>query len=67
MTAFLASNDPAAERFRTAFRDYQSHCRAGSGGEACPVCRGHCLSGTIEDVEAAVDEAQAMLGRGGTA
>ena len=67
MTAFLASNDPAAERFRTAFRDYQSHCRAGSAGEGCPVCHGVCLRGTIEDVEAAVDEAQAALGTGGTA
>ncbi|HET9940755.1 MAG TPA: metal-dependent transcriptional regulator, partial [Candidatus Eisenbacteria bacterium] len=67
MTAFLASDDPAAERFRTAFRDYQSHCRAGSAGEGCPVCRGHCLRNTIEDVEAAVDEAQATLRAGGTA
>jgi DtxR family Mn-dependent transcriptional regulator len=44
MTAFLASNDPAAERFRTAFRDYRATAAPGRPGDGCRVPRG--ASGT---------------------
>lgn len=43
LTAFLRSDHPAAERFRTEFRDYQNRCESGTQSQHCPVCHGQCL------------------------
>lgn len=46
LTAFIGSGDAAAQRFRSAFRDYQLHCAGGGDGDKdCPVCKGSCLAG----------------------
>ena len=44
LTAFLRSDNPAVERFRAEFRDYQNRCESGTQTEHCPVCRGQCLA-----------------------
>jgi len=43
LTAFLRSEEPAAIRFRDAFRDYLVRCEKGKAGSECPICRGICL------------------------
>ncbi|HLQ67730.1 MAG TPA: metal-dependent transcriptional regulator [Candidatus Limnocylindrales bacterium] len=48
LTAFLRSGDPAAERFRSEFRDYQNRCESGIESEHCPVCHGHCLRHALD-------------------
>src|SRR5262245_24331778 len=47
-TSFIQADDPAAARFRSAFRAYQAGCEGGASGEDCPVCQGHCLRGSLE-------------------
>ncbi len=48
LTAFVGSNDEAAGRFRSAFRDYQLQCAGGGDGDKdCPVCKGSCLAGSF--------------------
>jgi Mn-dependent DtxR family transcriptional regulator len=48
LTAFIGSEDPAAERFRTAFREYQLHCATQDLDKDCPVCKeGRCLAETF--------------------
>jgi DtxR family Mn-dependent transcriptional regulator len=48
LTAFLRSDEPAADRFREAFRDYLVRCEEGAAGAECPVCRGTCLRRAFE-------------------
>ncbi|MBI4363910.1 MAG: metal-dependent transcriptional regulator [Candidatus Latescibacteria bacterium] len=53
LTSFIGSEDDAARRFRSAFRDYQLHCAGGGDGDKeCPVCKGSCLAGSLPDLEA---------------
>jgi DtxR family Mn-dependent transcriptional regulator len=48
LTAFIGSDDPAAERFRTAFHHYQHRCSSKAQARECPVCKeGHCLADTF--------------------
>lgn len=48
LTAFIGSEDPAAERFRTAFRHYQHRCATKEAMKECPVCKsGQCLADTF--------------------
>jgi len=48
LTAFIGSDDPTAERFRTAFRHYQHRCANKATARECPVCKeGHCLADTF--------------------
>ena len=48
LTAFIGSDDPAAERFRTAFHQYQHHCATKAAAKECPVCKnGRCLADTF--------------------
>jgi DtxR family Mn-dependent transcriptional regulator len=61
LTAFLRSDDPAAERFRAEFREYQNRCESGTEVAACPICHGHCLRQTLDPLEppeGATDEAE---------
>jgi DtxR family Mn-dependent transcriptional regulator len=45
LTAFIGSDDPTAERFRNAFRQYQHHCASKAAAKECPVCKeGRCLA-----------------------
>lgn len=45
LTAFLESDDPSAEGFRAAFREYQLQCAGGHSERECPVCKeGRCLA-----------------------
>ena len=48
LTAFLRSDEPAAARFREAFREYLARCEEGSSVAECPVCRGTCLRHAFE-------------------
>jgi len=50
LTAFLRSDHPAAERFRTEFREYQNRCESGTESAHCPVCHGHCLRIALEEL-----------------
>jgi Mn-dependent DtxR family transcriptional regulator len=48
LTAFIGSDDPTAERFRSAFRQYQHHCASKAAAKECPVCKeGRCLADTF--------------------
>ncbi|TMQ50726.1 MAG: metal-dependent transcriptional regulator [Candidatus Eisenbacteria bacterium] len=48
LTAFIGSEDPAAERFRTAFHQYQHRCASKAAAKECPVCKhGRCLADTF--------------------
>jgi DtxR family Mn-dependent transcriptional regulator len=49
LTGFMQSDDPAATRFRTAFREYQARCSSGTAGEDCVVCKGRCLRDAFEE------------------
>jgi DtxR family Mn-dependent transcriptional regulator len=51
LTALIQSDDPAAERFRAAFKSYQETCDTGSAGADCPVCRGTCVKDRLDDLE----------------
>ena len=53
LTALIQSDDPAAERFRAAFKSYQEKCDAGSAGADCPVCQGECVKDRLDEFEAA--------------
>jgi DtxR family transcriptional regulator, Mn-dependent transcriptional regulator len=55
LTAFLRSGDPAAEKFRAEFRDYQNRCESGVESEGCPVCHGHCLRQILDELDPAPD------------
>jgi len=59
LTSFIGSEDPAAERFREAFRAYQHRCARKEAALECPVCKsGRCLAETMPGLsEAAVSEA----------
>jgi len=57
LTAFIGSDDPAAERFRTAFREYQHHCAGKEAARECPVCKeGRCLAETFPGLVGTFDE-----------
>ncbi len=48
LTAFIGSDDPNAESFRTAFRQYQHRCATKETAKECPVCKdGRCLADTF--------------------
>ena len=48
LTAFIGSDHPAANRFRTAFREYQHRCAGKKAHKECPVCKeGRCLAETF--------------------
>ncbi len=51
LTALIQSDDPAAERFRAAFKSYQEKCDAGSAGADCPVCQGDCVKDRLDEFE----------------
>jgi len=51
LTSFIGSDDPAAERFRSAFRQYQLQCAGHESERECPVCKeGHCLAESLPRV-----------------
>ena len=50
LIAFTHSDDPAAVRFREAFRDYQLRCESGEDRSDCVVCEGTCLRETIKEI-----------------
>ena len=51
LTAFMGSDDQAAERFRSVFREYQLRCSGGGDGDKdCPVCKGSCLAGSFPGI-----------------
>ena len=52
MIAFAESEDPAAVRFRNAFRDYQLRCENGQDRADCVVCQGSCLREAVEELVA---------------
>jgi DtxR family Mn-dependent transcriptional regulator len=57
LTAFIGSDDPAAERFRTAFREYQHRCAGKEAHRECPVCKeGRCLAETFPGLAGTFDE-----------
>jgi DtxR family Mn-dependent transcriptional regulator len=58
LTAFLRSEEPAAIRFRDAFRDYLVRCEEGKAGHECPVCRGTCLRQAFEETSRAAVDAE---------
>ena len=48
LTAFIGSDDPAAERFRDAFHAYRHRCASKQAAKECPVCKsGRCLAETF--------------------
>ncbi len=51
LTALIQSDEPAAERFRAAFKSYQETCDAGDAGADCPVCRGTCVKDKLDELE----------------
>ena len=48
LTALIQSDEPAAERFRAAFKNYQEKCETGAD---CPVCSGTCVKGKLDEFE----------------
>lgn len=52
LIAFAESDDPAAVRFRNAFRDYQLQCETGQDRGDCVVCQGSCLRETVKEMVA---------------
>ncbi len=58
LIAFTESDDPAAVRFRDAFRDYQLRCEGGENRGDCVVCEGTCLRETFKEMVAEHSEQQ---------
>lgn len=57
LTAFIGSDDPAAERFRSAFHQYQHRCSTKASAKECPVCKaGRCLADTFPGLSGKIEE-----------
>jgi DtxR family transcriptional regulator, Mn-dependent transcriptional regulator len=61
LTAFLRSDHPSAETFRSEFRDYQNRCESGTESAHCPVCHGSCLRVALEQLIDPVDGGKESL------